>query len=463
MQDFAGRLAMRALKWMVIAALVAAGCGDKTTINNYYFPNGAVSGRITPADPGTMVMTADSVRVKYADANGFFVLDSLPSGVYNIVIIPVHFSRREFKEVTVAAGQIVSLGDIRLSNYPHPFFESFPADGEDSVQVHTYIMLYAAEPVVIDDLRRLATITPTINGAWGEWPTSSETMGELRYVFVTDRDAMRVATEYQVEVPSSVRLLDGDSLGSDLFFSFTTEPLRFQLLGLSEGLMGGVSISDFAPVLWFNSAIDADSLTKAVSFTPPIGGIWVETAKAYGNAQYTFLATSGVPLLPETDYAMIVSDRVALADGLRLPKPDTTRFTTEPYGVIQSYPRNGTRMHCTQCGITLEFNTPMDSASVREAFSLRDMEFDTLVTGTFTLSYDPHHMQFIAAGALRSGTVYRYTLSRTARTASGQMLSQNLVVTFQVEDYSWGGSELFTWPEVPAGDRVSKSSAIARR
>jgi hypothetical protein len=120
-------------------------------------------------------------------------------------------------------------------------------------------------------------------------------------------------------------------------------------------------------------------------------------------------------------------------------------------------------MHCTQCGITLEFNTPMDSASVREAFSLRDMEFDTLVTGTFTLSYDPHHMQFIAAGALRSGTVYRYTLSRTARTASGQMLSQNLVVTFQVEDYSWGGSELFTWPEVPAGDRVSKSSAIARR
>jgi len=428
---------MRALKWMVIVALVAAGCGDKTTINNYYsLTNGVITGRVTPADPGTKVMTADSVKVRYADANGLFVLDSLPTGFYHIVIVPVHFSRREFTEVTVTAGQVASLGDVKLSAYPYPFFQSAPADSQDSVGIRASISLYADEPVVLDDLSRLAVITPSLNGDWHEQIRRSKYPGAAVYSFYS-AEGMEIATSYRVTIPASVHTTKRTPLGSDLSFGFTTEPLRVQVASFQKGIDDGVSLLNFSPTIRFNAFVEADSLTKAVSFSPHIGGIWVQYGGSSGSMLYTLFATSGVPLQPQTDYRMIIRSDVALTNGLGLPKPDTTRFTTEPYGVIQSYPQNGSRMHCTLCGINLVFNAPMDSASVREAFGLRDAASDTLVPGAFTLTYDLYEMQFVPYGALRPGTVYRYTLSRTARTLTGQTLAQDLAVTFLVESSPW--------------------------
>jgi len=447
---------MRSLIWTVVVGALLTGCGDETTINNYYsFTNGAISGRVTPDDPGTIVMTADSVKVRYTDANGFFILDSLTTGMYNIVIRPVHFSRRELRDVTVASGQVISLGNVELSTYPYPFFQSRPADGEDSVRIGSSISLLADEPVMLDDLARQAAFTPSWAGDWEE-SIGSKSSRTAQYSF-RPSEAMHAGTTYRLLIPASVRTAGGSTIGSDLSLTFISEPLRYSMNRLGEGLMGGVPLWGFNPALWFNADVNADSLTKAVSYTPLIEGIWVATSTNPGSSYFSFLAKSGVPLLPQTEYTMIVSDAVPLAGGLHLLRPDTTRFTTEPYGVTDAYPRNGMRAYWPLSSISLVFNTPMDSVSVRAAFRLQAEDIDTVITGTFRWSMGLRQMSFDVDSVLPSRAIYRYTLSRDAQTMSGDQLSQDFTAVFLVEDSPWAGKQKPAGSTVPEADHVSRS------
>ncbi len=426
---------MRRLRWLVLLTVVISGCSDKTIINNNYysFTAGAIAGRVVPGDPGTLVMTSDSVRVKQVDPSGYFVLDSLPTGVYGIVVIPVNYSRREISNLTVAAGQILSIGDVALSNFPYPFYQSAPEDGRDSVRLSTSISLYADERVILDDLASSATITPELNGEWSERSWASKTYGGSQYMFYpTER--LRLATDYTVRIPASVHLAGGGTLASDLVLHFTTEPLILKLRSFPSGINGGVPLMEFSPSLSFNVVIDEDSLTKAVRFVPAIQGLWLQTAKGSSGGQYSFMATGTDPLLPETNYLMIISGTVPLDGPRTLPQTDTVRFTTEPSGVIQSYPQNGARMHCTVCSISLVFNAPMDTASVRAAFSLGLFATDSLIPGTITWYSSPRQMQFSPQGALIPGTVYTYRLARSAQTTSGHTMSQDYSASFLVEE-----------------------------
>ena len=453
---------MRSLIWTVAVGILLAGCGDETTIiNNYSFTNGAISGRITPDDPGTLVMTRDSVKVRQTGTNGFFILDSLATGMYDIVITPVHYSRRELRDIPVAAGQIVSLGNLSLSTYPYPFFQSTPTDGADSVRLSSGISFLADEPVMFDDLMRLATITPFLAGEWVE-SIGSKNSTVAQYSF-RPLEPMRAGTAYRVLIPASVRTMDGSTLGSDLTLTFVSEPLRYTLNRFSEGVLGGVPIWGFNPTLWFNVDVDADSLTKAISFAPSIAGVWVETSSHPASSYYSFLATAGVPLLPRTEYRMIVSDAVPLADSLHLLRPDTVRFTTEPYGVTDAYPRNGMRAYWPLSSITLVFNAPMDSVSVREAFTLLAEEPDTTIAGTFRWSMGLRQMTFDVDSVLPSRTIYRYTLSREARTMSGEQLWQDFTAIFLVEDSPWLGKRESVDMTVLHDHQVSRSAAVAPR
>lgn len=425
---------MRALKWLLLATVALGGCSEKTIINNYYsFTSGAISGRVVPSDPGTLVMTVDSVRVKHIDANGFFVLDSLPGGVYGIIVTPINYSRREITDVTVAAGQIVSVGDIKLSTYPFPVFQSIPDDGQDSVRLSSTVALHADERIMLEDLTTLATISPLLSGTWREQMRSSKENGPWSYLF-NPSERMRVATEYTVGIPGAVRMTSGITLGRELVVRFTTEPLSFKMSRFQQGINGGVPLLEFAPSILFNVTINADSLSKAIRFTPSIPGLWLEAGKGSGGGQYIFMATGTTPLSPETDYMMLVSDTIALDEDLFLTHPDTVRFTTEPAGVIQSYPQNGSRMHCTLCAVTLVFNTLMDTASVQTAFSLRDIATDSLIPGDIDWHSSPRQMQFNPLVGLTPGTIYQYRLARTAQTLSGHQLSQDYSGSFLVEE-----------------------------
>ena len=84
-------------------------------------------------------------------------------------------------------------------------------------------------------------------------------------------------------------------------------------------------------------------------------------------------------LSPDTDYRLIISDQVYLADHVRLSKPDTTTFSSEPLGVTTIFPENGATGVAPSCTLLVTFNTPMDTTSVTAAFELREVDGEVVV------------------------------------------------------------------------------------
>jgi hypothetical protein len=136
-------------------------------------------------------------------------------------------------------------------------------------------------------------------------------------------------------------------------------------------------------------------------------------------------------LSPDTDYRLIISDQVYLADHVKLSKPDTTAFSTEPLGVTMIFPENGAYWVAPSCTLQVTFNTPMDTTSVTVAFELREVDGE-VVTGAPAWGGSQTVMTFAPAAVLRSRSLYQVTILKTAKTAGGVNLKTNFVSYFVV-------------------------------
>ena len=423
---------MKKFTLLIAAAfLLFAGCTDNIT--NYYYgtDTGAIAGRISPADPGTVISTAAGTYQAAVDDQGYFLFDQLPPGIYHIVVQPTNYSRREIDGVIVDPGQVERLGEITLSTYPYPIYRTYPAAGEDFVRIYSYITLYADETLDLDDLADGTTIHPPLLGAWREG--SSKSGANYRFEF-SGPDRLRVGATYQVTIDASVKTAAGVPLGSDLSFGFQTEPLTVSVDLPLPGASGGIPIRDFRPRIGFNEYVHPDSVARAVSFDPSVEGIWLmdqyRDPRNDGARYFRFFPTVP-PLLSQTTYALVISDQVALDDGMSLPRPDTTLFTTEPYGVTAAYPANGYPSMSPGVPIRLTFNIEMDVASVEAAFELTEIGGNP-VEGEFAWETNLRQMEFRPGEALNSGAAYKITLSTDARTAAGENLTTDFASYFTV-------------------------------
>lgn len=422
-----------------VAGLIVFGCGDETTINNYSLTDtGIIVGSITPFDIGSTVQL-DSLVPVLIPAGGDFVFTQVPMGGHVITIEPVNYSPRRISQVEVWPSQVHYLKEITLTTLPYPVFRTFPEDGDSGVSaVKIYgIEIEADESLDTADLNAGTSIEPPINGRW-HGPSDSVRARSSYSFYIEDTStqggglrpprmqrALRVGTTYHVTIDGSVRTAFGVPLGRDIEFSFTTEPLEVFASIPYAGLEGGVKMGAFIPVLNFNDSVNIDSVAKAVSFVPAIEGVWI--AREDEN-EVSFLPSGGL-LPPSTEYMMIVSDDVPLSGVAHLEQPDTTFFTTEPVGVTSSSPCNG----CAGGSyIRLEFNAPMDTASVSSAFELTSASGDTVEVefhwDTFNRPF--RQLSVIPQRPMAGGVIYRYVVSRDARSAAGYPIYKAVEVYF---------------------------------
>lgn len=417
---------------LTVSLMLLAACTDHITNNYYGTETGTIAGRVSPIDPETAVSTSCGTYQTIVDDNGYFLLNELQPGIYRIVLTPADYSRREIDGVVVNPGITKDLGQIILSTFPYPIYQTKPADGDESVYSRTYISLYTDEALNLEDLTAGTSITPPVEGSWQE-------LSSGLYTFILmNRGQFHPGTIYQVTIDASVKTAAGVPLGSAVSLSFQTEQSAALLTATielpDEGVFGGVPIWDFQPRIAFNEYVSLDSLTRAVSFNPTIEGIWVlDDYRVYaGNRarRFRFFPTTP-PLSPETTYALIISDQIALDDSLYLPEPDTTFFTTEPYGVTSVYPVNGYTGMSPTAPVSLILNIEMDTASVEAAFTLMEIDGNA-VYGVFDWETNHRRMEFWPDESLHSGNVYKITLSTDARTAFGENLSTAFESYFSV-------------------------------
>jgi hypothetical protein len=431
---------------VLAAVLLAAGCTEKST--NYYYNQSKVSslsGTVLPADSGTVTVSGNIVLTVTISSDGFFTIDSVPPGIYAVTVEPLHYSMRVLRNVLISKSSDYLLRGIALSNYPYPIYRSEPADGATGVRTYSEIYIYADEPLNFDDLSRLTTFDPPLSGVWYEVSgrNVSSIEGEAVYYFSSrnssDRSyGMQPGTTYQINISSTVKTLAGVSLGHDVTFSFTTVPLSVTVRIYPGLMIYSVPITNFRPTLEFPVCVNVDSLNIAAHFEPAIAGLWLPVS-SYSDSRkcsddnlspsLRFYPTG--LLSPDTDYRLIISDQVYLAEHVKLSKPDTTAFSTEPLGVTTIFPENGATGIAPSCTLQVTFNTPMDTVSVTAAFELREVDGE-VVAGALVWGGSQTVMTFASAAAFKSRSIYRVTILKTAKTVGGVNLKTNFVSYFVV-------------------------------
>jgi hypothetical protein len=432
---------------ILAAVLFVAGCTEKST--NYYYNQpkvSSVSGTVLPADSGTVTASGNIVLIAPIRSDGFFTIDSVPPGMYTVTVEPLHYNQRVLRNVLVSKSSDYFLRGITLSNYPYPIYRTSPVDGAASVGRYNDIYIYADEPLNFDDLSSQVTFDPPLTGTWSDVScrNCSGVEGVATYAFslytskTVSSYGMQLGTSYQVNVPSAVRTLAGVSLGHDVTFNFTTAPLSVNVRIYPGIMLYSVPITNFRPTLEFPICVNVDSLNKAARFEPAISGLWLPVSfysdsRKCSDDNYSpslrFYATE--LLSPDTDYRLIISDQVLLADHVRLSKPDTTAFSSEPLGVTTIYPENGATWVAPSCTLLVSFNTSMDTTSVTAAFELREVD-GGVVAGALVWGGSQTAMSFAPAAVLKSGSLYRVTISRTAKTVGGVNLKTDFVSYFAV-------------------------------
>ncbi|PJF42777.1 MAG: hypothetical protein CUN50_02965, partial [Candidatus Thermofonsia Clade 1 bacterium] len=164
------------------------------------------------------------------------------------------------------------------------------------------------------------------------------------------------------------------------------------------------------------TGVQAD-LPQPLSFTPLLEG----TGEWIGTAIYQFKPKRG--LNGGTRYTASVSPDLTDIDGSALGKPYTWQFSTLAPQILSVAPQgDSVRL---ESDITVRFNQPMDEASLREAFTLRNTANGANVAGLLSLEENGTLLRFKPAAPLALETLYQASVSAAARSANGEAILSN--------------------------------------
>ena len=233
---------------------------------------------------------------------------------------------------------------------------------------------------------------------------------------------------YVVKVPAEARTDGGASLGSDANVSFTTETaptvtdfqLRFAAATQNTAAMQPKTADDTATELAPADTAHRVSARTSVTFafSAPMDhaateAAFVVTPAVKGSFSWTGSSLRFEPLTP-----FVAGDRYAIsvlgardAEGNRIGGDTSFSFTTRDGAQVASVrPKAGER-EVTGRTVTLRFTQPMNVASARTAFSVKDAVSSTQVAGKVSWNPTFTSLTFTADRDFVVGHAYTVTLA----------------------------------------------------
>jgi hypothetical protein len=409
------------------------GC-DETPTTAPITESQAIVGRVISAEVGIEVAAwqAHLVKSTIADSAGYFVLDGLPVGLFELRLLAPSGKNLVISNVLVEADHTTSLKEIWLSPLSWPLYDVYPHDSTRGVQpLSLYIRIMSTAQLDLLSLPSSVHFVPALQGTWN-FSTRSSSTASYYYDFVAT-SALDVATRYTLAIGSTLATAGGQLWGDSLNLVFFTDSLR--LLGLQTSPYSGSSVMlfqprrDFSFYARFNALVNPDSLNVATTFTPPIEGVWLREPSASAG-MLKFFHTGSVGLRAEQTYVVHMDGDVALVGSSTASDDLSASFQTQPVQVIASSPGQGEGFGCASCGIDLRFNSEMDTTSVASAFSLQTLA-GSPVTGTLQ-SGDLDRVYFHPDSMLTVGEVYVARLSTIATNLWGDRLKEPFALYFRV-------------------------------
>jgi len=422
-----------------IIAIAVWSCEDNT-INNYHLSEeGSLQGRIIPADSGEVVLSGTADLTLPIAADGNFYKDQIQPGYYDITVFPANHSKRIFEDRLIAAGSGLNLGTIPTNNLPWPILSITPSDNAKDIELATTFVIQSYASLDLTSLETGATFDPPLEGIWREVVSS----GGFNYYFglpygsgSQTRIRLLPGASYTLNIDKSVINAAGGSATADLRSTFSAQPLQVTLV-TTPTPGNPVSLNSFHLDLIFNTCVSEDAVNQAVSINPPIDGYWLgdrvcqdnpyEVPDGFGEFRF-FPFVNSLP--PSTAYLVTISGNVDFVEEISLPHDTTLSFDTEPPRIVYSSPTTGSLVSYLSV-IEIDFNTPMDSASVAEAFTLQVLDEEPLA-GTYRWYSNYTSLQFDPDDPFRIGNVYVFRVSTGALSADGIAIESGIESYFRM-------------------------------
>jgi len=353
------------------------------------------------------------IQTAFTDSSGYFELDSVTAGTYNLEFSSKNYGRHVLNEVIVYPGQVTTIPDIHLKPYPEQISTITPANGVQNFPLTAPIQIQFSTLMNYQSVENSFFLVPEVNGRF-VWEIIS---GNSKLSFYPV-DQYISNLSYVIILTTDAKTIYGDSLSIDLVSNFKTEGVKITTT-IPENEATFISPQS-AIYVYFNSKMDRQSVEQNFSISP----IKMGNFRWFDSRRFSF--QPGAYFASNTEYTITIGAEARDIYNNFLTGNKTFSFETEPLRITYSYPANGATSISRSNPISITFNTFVNQETAQNAFSL----IPPVEGWNFQWS-DLTRFQYVGSAKLLSNTFYIVTIDTTCSDAWGNLLPTNYSFTFK--------------------------------
>lgn len=350
------------------------------------------------------------------DSSGYFVLDSVFAGIYNLEFSASNYGRQILNEVTVNPGQVTTIRDIHLKPYPEQITSFIPVSGEQDFALTAPIQVQFSTLMDHNSVENSFSLAPAVSGRFA-WEIIS---GNSKLSFYPD-DQYISNCYYVINLTTDTKTSNGKPLSFKFESYFKTEGVKI-VSTIPEN-----DASFIAPQTWiyvyFNSRMDHQSVEQSFSITP----VKMGNFKWFDSRRVSF--QPGSYLASNTSYIITISSDAKDIYGNLLEQEKVFTFETEPLRITSNFPTNGATAVSRSTPITITFNTNVNQDLAERAFLL-----SPAISGWNFQWSDFTRFQYTGSTKLQANTFYTVTIDTTCSDAWGNLLPLDYSFIFKTGD-----------------------------
>jgi len=286
---------------------------------------------------GITVSLAGSNYVSTTDGEGFFRLDSIEPGDYDLVASMPGYKVAGMQGIAVEAGQITAPPAIVLDpDVEAPrVVRAVPADGTSDLTIEspTIVMLtfnQVMDPATFSEAIRFSPEVEYAIQGEGQHPLARPDRLVMALAGVSkEGEVLRFGRRYSLTLAPTVRNMEGVAMEEPFRLSFTTGRAKIIRTFPTDGAEGVVSLPDRPLRVYFNAPVDGEDFEASdVRFEPQLSAQPNVYFRHDARTGWSTLAISAY-LAWDEDYTVTIRGRLRTTGGDSISNmPYTFRFKT---------------------------------------------------------------------------------------------------------------------------------------
>lgn len=400
--------------FIIFLVLFIIGCTEEQP----YFPEdrpGKIVGLVKPESITVKINLYQGalIRTTFTDSSGYFELDSVAAGTYNLEFKANKYGRQVLNDVIVYPNQVTSVPNIYLKPFPEQISTITPVNGVQNFSLTAPIQIEFSILMDHPSVENNFFLIPDASGRF-VWEIIS---GNSKLLFYPD-DQYVSNFSYVIMLTTDAKTSYGDSLSFDFVSNFKTEGVKVTTT-IPENQATYVSPESNIYV-YFNSRMDRQSVEQNFSITPTKMGSF----KWFDSRRVCF--QPGTYLASNTQYTVTINANAKDIYNSLLMNDKTFTFETEPLRITTNYPANGASSISRSNPIIITFNTFVNQETAQNAFSIIP-----LVEGWNFQWSDLTRFQYSGSTKLQPNTFYTVAIDTTCSDAWGNLLPSNFSFIFK--------------------------------